>query len=151
MTDNFNPHLMLGVFYLKSFLYIFIMIQENETLSVRVDMTYVNGRFNFQLFAEKEVKPEMLRAMLVGGVAFSARSGAFTRRSQSPRPTARAWVATARPIGIHNQSAFNGRRVNWMAHKSYIFSHSLAHYRDTSSSDQNPYQSVTLRDCPHAL
>jgi hypothetical protein len=74
MTDNFNPHLMLGVFYLKSFLYIFIMIQENKTLSVRVDMTYVNGRFNFQLFAEKEVKPEMLRAMLVGGVALTIKA-----------------------------------------------------------------------------
>ena len=74
MTDNFNPHLMLGVFYLKCFLYIFIMIQENKTLSVRVDMTYVNGRFNFQLFAEKEVKPEMLRAMLVGGVALTIKA-----------------------------------------------------------------------------
>ncbi len=50
------------------------MILENETLSVRVDMTYVNGRFNFQLFAPKEVKPEMLRAMLVGGVALSIKS-----------------------------------------------------------------------------
>jgi hypothetical protein len=65
---------MLGVFYLRTFLYIFIMIQENETLSVRVDMTYVNGRFNFQLFAEKEVKPEMLRAMLVGGVALTIKA-----------------------------------------------------------------------------
>jgi hypothetical protein len=65
---------MLGVFYLNTFLYIFIMIQENETLSVRVDMTYVNGRFNFQLFAPKEVKPEMLRAMLTGGVALSIKS-----------------------------------------------------------------------------
>jgi hypothetical protein len=65
---------MLGVFYLKCFLYIFIMIQENKTLSVRVDMTYVNGRFNFQLFAEKEVKPEMLRAMLVGGVALTIKA-----------------------------------------------------------------------------
>jgi hypothetical protein len=65
---------MLGVFYLKTFLYIFVMIQENETLSVRVDMTYVNGRFNFQLFAPKEVKPEMLRAMLAGGVALSIKS-----------------------------------------------------------------------------
>ena len=74
MTDNFNPHLMLGVFYLRTFLYIFIMIQENKTLSVRVDMTYVNGRFNFQLFAEKEVKPEMLRAMLVGGVALTIKA-----------------------------------------------------------------------------
>ena len=50
------------------------MIQENKTLSVRVDMTYVNGRFNFQLFAEKEVKPEMLRAMLVGGVALTIKA-----------------------------------------------------------------------------
>jgi hypothetical protein len=50
------------------------MIQENETLSVRVDMRYVDGRFNFQLFAGKEVKPEMLRAMLVGGVALSIKS-----------------------------------------------------------------------------
>ena len=50
------------------------MIPENETLSVRVDMTYVNGKFNFQLFAPKEVKPEMLRAMLVGGVALSIKS-----------------------------------------------------------------------------
>ena len=50
------------------------MIQENETLSVRVDMTYVNGRFNFQLFAPKEVKPEMLRAMLVGGVALTIKA-----------------------------------------------------------------------------
>jgi hypothetical protein len=65
---------MLGVFYLRTFLYIFIMIQENKTLSVRVDMTYVNGRFNFQLFAEKEVKPEMLRAMLVGGVALTIKA-----------------------------------------------------------------------------
>jgi hypothetical protein len=65
---------MLGVFYLKTLSYIFIMIQENETLSVRVDMTYVNGRFNFQLFAEKEVKPEMLRAMLVGGVALTIKA-----------------------------------------------------------------------------
>ena len=37
-------------------------------------MTYVNGRFNFQLFAEKEVKPEMLRAMLVGGVALTIKA-----------------------------------------------------------------------------
>jgi hypothetical protein len=59
---------------LKGFSYIFIMIQENKTLSVRVDMTYVNGRFNFQLFAEKEVKPEMLRAMLVGGVALTIKA-----------------------------------------------------------------------------
>jgi hypothetical protein len=65
---------MLGVFYLRTFLYIFIVIQENKTLSVRVDMTYVNGRFNFQLFAEKEVKPEMLRAMLVGGVALTIKA-----------------------------------------------------------------------------
>lgn len=50
------------------------MIPENETLSVRVDMTYVNGRFNFQLYAPKEVKSEMLRAMLVGGVALSIKS-----------------------------------------------------------------------------
>ena len=64
----------MGVFYLKTFLYIFIVILENETLSVRVDMTYVNGRFNFQLFAEKEVKPEMLRAMLVGGVALTIKA-----------------------------------------------------------------------------
>jgi len=64
----------MGVFYLKTFLYIFIMIPENETLSVRVDMTYVNGRFNFQLYAPKEVKPEMLRAMLTGGVALSIKS-----------------------------------------------------------------------------
>ena len=65
---------MLGVFYLKSFLYIFIMIQENETLSVRVDMTYVGGRLNFQLFTDKGVKPEMLRAMLVGGVALTIKA-----------------------------------------------------------------------------
>ena len=64
----------MGVFYLKSFLYIFIMIQENETLSVRVEMTYVGGRLNFQLFADKEVKSEMLRAMLVGGVALSIKA-----------------------------------------------------------------------------
>jgi hypothetical protein len=64
----------VGVFYLKSFLYIFIMMQENETLSVRVDMTYVGGRLNFQLFADKGVKPEMLRAMLVGGVALSIKA-----------------------------------------------------------------------------
>jgi hypothetical protein len=50
------------------------MIQENETLSVRVDMTYVGGRLNFQLFADKEVKSEMLRAMLVGGVALSIKA-----------------------------------------------------------------------------
>ena len=35
------------------------MIQENETLSVRVDMTYVGGRLNFQLFADKEIKPTL--------------------------------------------------------------------------------------------
>jgi hypothetical protein len=50
------------------------MIQENETLSVRVDMTYVGGRLNFQLFADKGVKPEMLRAMLVGGVALTIKA-----------------------------------------------------------------------------
>jgi hypothetical protein len=64
----------MGVFYLKTFLYIFIMIQENETLSVRVDMTYTEGKFNFQLYAPKEVKPEMLRAILTGGVALSIKS-----------------------------------------------------------------------------
>jgi hypothetical protein len=50
------------------------MIQENETLSVRVDMTYVGGRLNFQLFTDKGVKPEMLRAMLVGGVALTIKA-----------------------------------------------------------------------------
>ncbi len=50
------------------------MIQENETLSVRVDMKYVGGRLNFQLFADKGVKSEMLRAMLVGGVALTIKA-----------------------------------------------------------------------------
>ena len=50
------------------------MIQENETLSVRVDVTYTNGKFNFSLFTGKEIQPEMLRAMLTGGVALSIKS-----------------------------------------------------------------------------
>jgi hypothetical protein len=50
------------------------MMLENETLSVRVDMTYVGGRFNFQLLADKKVKPGMLRAILAGGVALSIKS-----------------------------------------------------------------------------
>ena len=50
------------------------MIQENETLSVRVDVTYADGKFNFSLFTGKEIQPEMLRAMLVGGVALSIKS-----------------------------------------------------------------------------
>jgi hypothetical protein len=66
----------MGVFYLKTFSYIFIMIQENETLSVRVDMTYADGKFNFQLFTDKEKKIEtvMLRAILVGGVALTIKA-----------------------------------------------------------------------------
>jgi hypothetical protein len=65
---------MLGVFYLKTFLYLFIMIQENETLSVRVDVTYADGKFNFSLLTGKEIQPEMLRAMLVGGVALTIKA-----------------------------------------------------------------------------
>ena len=37
---------------------------------------------------------------LIGRLGLTARTGAFTRRSQSPRPTAWAWVTTARPIGV---------------------------------------------------
>jgi len=65
---------MLGVFYLKTFLYIFIMIQENETLSVRVDMTYTEGRFNFQLSTSKEITPTMMRAILAGGIALNIKA-----------------------------------------------------------------------------
>ena len=50
------------------------MIQENETLSVRVDVTYADGKFNFSLLTGKEIQPEMLRAMLVGGVALTIKS-----------------------------------------------------------------------------
>lgn len=50
------------------------MIEENQTLSVRVDMKIVNGKFNFQLFTAKEISPEMMRAILVGGVALSIKA-----------------------------------------------------------------------------
>jgi hypothetical protein len=50
------------------------MIQENETLSVRVDMTYTEGRFNFQLATSKEITPTMMRAILAGGVALNIKA-----------------------------------------------------------------------------
>lgn len=50
------------------------MLQENETLSVRVDMTYVNGKFNFNLFTTEKVSPEMMRAILAGGLALTIKA-----------------------------------------------------------------------------
>ena len=50
------------------------MLQENETLSVRVDMTYVNGKFNFNLFTTESVSPEMMRAILAGGLALTIKA-----------------------------------------------------------------------------
>lgn len=50
------------------------MLQENETLSVRVDMTYVNGKFNFNLFTTERVSPEMMRAILAGGLALTIKA-----------------------------------------------------------------------------
>lgn len=50
------------------------MIQENETLSVRVDMTYTEGRFNFQLSTSKEITPTMMRAILAGGIALNIKA-----------------------------------------------------------------------------
>jgi len=39
---------------------------------------------------------------LISRLGLTTRTGAFTRWSQSPRPTAWAWVTTARPIGVDN-------------------------------------------------
>jgi len=50
------------------------MLQENETLSVRVDMTYVNGKFNFNLFTTEGISPEMMRAILAGGLALTIKA-----------------------------------------------------------------------------
>ena len=50
------------------------MLQENETLSVRVDMTYVNGKFNFNLFTTERVSHEMMRAILAGGLSLTIKA-----------------------------------------------------------------------------
>jgi hypothetical protein len=50
------------------------MIQENETLSVRVDMTYTEGKFNFQLATSKEITTTMRRAILAGGIALTIKA-----------------------------------------------------------------------------
>ena len=47
---------------------------ENETLSVRVDMTHTDGNFRFNVFTSEEINPHMLRAILAGGVALSIKA-----------------------------------------------------------------------------
>jgi hypothetical protein len=61
----------LGVFYLKNISYICgMMMIENETVSVRVDVTYSDGNYNFMLFVSDEGLTTMLmRSVLAGGVA----------------------------------------------------------------------------------
>ena len=46
-----------------------LMIEKDETLSVKVDMTYTEGRFNFRLSTSKEINPVMMRAILAGGLS----------------------------------------------------------------------------------
>ena len=50
------------------------MIKENETISVNVSMTYVNGRFNFKLYTSESVDKLLLRSILDGGVALSMKA-----------------------------------------------------------------------------
>jgi len=54
--------------------YLCIMIKENETISVNVSMTYVNGRFNFKLYTSESVDKLLLRSILAGGVALSIKA-----------------------------------------------------------------------------
>jgi hypothetical protein len=50
------------------------MIEKDETLSVKVDMTYTEGRFNFRLSTSKEINPVMMRAILAGGLALTIKA-----------------------------------------------------------------------------
>jgi hypothetical protein len=47
---------------------------ENETLSVRVDMTPNDGTFRFNIFTSDEIDKDMLRAILAGGLALSIKA-----------------------------------------------------------------------------
>lgn len=47
---------------------------ENETLSVRVDMTHNDGTFRFNIFTSDEIDKDMLRAILAGGLALSIKA-----------------------------------------------------------------------------
>jgi len=50
------------------------MMMENETLSVRVDMTPNDGTFRFNIFTSDEIDKDMLRAILAGGLALSIKA-----------------------------------------------------------------------------
>ena len=50
------------------------MIEKDETLSVKVDMTYTEGRFNFRLSTSKEINSVMMRAILAGGLALTIKA-----------------------------------------------------------------------------
>jgi hypothetical protein len=59
----------VGVFYLKNISYICGMMIENETVSVRVDVTYSDGNYNFMLFVSDDIDNNLMRSVLAGGVA----------------------------------------------------------------------------------
>jgi hypothetical protein len=46
-----------------------MMMIENETVSVRVDVTYSDGNYNFMLFVSDDIDNNLMRSVLAGGVA----------------------------------------------------------------------------------
>ena len=50
------------------------MLQENDTLSVRVDMTHVGGKFHFNLSTTEGISHEMMRAILAGGLSLTIKA-----------------------------------------------------------------------------
>lgn len=55
-------------------------MEENNTLSVRVDMTHVDGKFRFNIFTSEEIHLETMRAILAGGVALSIKAEDSTEK-----------------------------------------------------------------------
>ena len=54
--------------------YLCIMIKENETISVNVDMTYIDGRFEIKLSTSEKIDNILLRGILASGVALTIKA-----------------------------------------------------------------------------
>jgi hypothetical protein len=50
------------------------MIKENETISVNVSMTYIDGRFEIKLSTSEKIDNILLRGILASGVALTIKA-----------------------------------------------------------------------------